>query len=48
MEEKKVVCPNCGNEENFHFNHDYTKPDLPIEDVLCNECGTFFKLINNL
>jgi len=20
---EKVVCPNCGEEENFHFNYDY-------------------------
>ena len=44
MEEEKIVCPNCGNEENFHFNYDYSQSELPIEDVLCNECGTFFKI----
>ena len=42
-EEKEVICPNCGEKENFHFNYDYSKPNLPIEDVLCNECGTFFE-----
>lgn len=42
-EEKEVICPNCGEKENFHFNYDYGKPNLPIEDVLCNECGTFFE-----
>lgn len=42
--EYKVVCPKCGNEENFHFNYDYSKKDLPIEDVLCNECGEFFEI----
>ena len=42
-EEKGVVCPKCGEEENFHFNYDYGKPNLPIEDVLCNVCGEFFE-----
>ena len=42
--EEKIVCPKCGNEENFHFNYDYSKKDLPIEDVLCNECGEFFEI----
>lgn len=42
-EEKEVVCPKCGEEENFHFNYDYSKPNLPIEDVLCNVCGEFFE-----
>jgi uncharacterized Zn finger protein len=41
---EKVVCPNCGEEENFHFNYDYAKSDLPVIDVLCNECGTFFDI----
>jgi uncharacterized Zn finger protein len=44
MEEEKVICPKCGNEENFHFNYDYSKKELPIIDVLCNECGEFFEL----
>jgi uncharacterized Zn finger protein len=44
MEEEIIICPNCGEKENFHFNHDYSKPDMPIEDVLCNECGTFFEI----
>jgi hypothetical protein len=35
-------CPKCGNIENFHYNYDYTKQHLPVIDVLCNECGTFF------
>jgi hypothetical protein len=39
----KMVCPNCNNTENFHINYDYTDVNLPIEDILCNECGTFFK-----
>lgn len=41
-EEPKIICPKCGNTENLHFNYDYSKKDLPIEDVLCNECGEFF------
>jgi uncharacterized Zn finger protein len=47
MEEEKVICPKCGNEENFHFNYDYSKKELPIIDVLCNECGEFFELENS-
>ena len=41
-----LVCPKCGEKENLHFNYDYSKPNLPIEEVLCNECGTFFELKN--
>ncbi len=44
---KFKYCPNCGEKENFHFNYDYSKPNLPIEDVLCNECGTFFEYDEN-
>lgn len=43
-EEKKVICPSCGEKENFHFNYDYYKTNMPIEDVLCNECGHFFEI----
>lgn len=42
MDEIKDICPNCNNNENFHYNYDYSSKDLRIEDVLCNECGTFF------
>ncbi len=42
--ENEIVCPNCGEKENFHFNYDYSKKDLPIEDVLCNQCGKFFEI----
>lgn len=42
--EKEVVCPNCGEKENFHFNYGYYRIDMPIEDVLCNECGYFFEI----
>lgn len=45
MENKeKIVCPKCGNKDNFHFNYDYSKKDLPIEDILCNECGKIFEI----
>lgn len=37
-----MKCPKCGNKENFHFNYDYTKKEMPVTDVLCNECGEFF------
>jgi DNA-directed RNA polymerase subunit M/transcription elongation factor TFIIS len=40
----KIICPHCGEKENFHFNYDYTKKDLPIESVLCNECGETFEI----
>jgi len=41
---EEIVCPNCGEKENFHFNYDYTKKEMPVIDVLCNECGTFFDI----
>lgn len=37
-----IVCPKCGNVDNFHFNYDYSKKDLPVENILCNECGNVF------
>ena len=40
--EDEVVCPKCGEKENFHFNYDYSKSNTPVEDILCNECGSFF------
>ena len=42
---EKIICPKCGNKDNFHFNYDYNKKDLPVIDVLCNECGEFFELM---
>jgi len=42
--EEEVICPNCDNKENFHFNYDYNDVNLPIIDILCNTCGTFFKI----
>ena len=47
MKEEKIICPVCGNIDNFHFNYDYSKPDLPVDEILCNECGEFFKLDNS-
>jgi hypothetical protein len=44
MEKGTIICPNCGEEKNLHFNYDYTKRDRPIQDVLCNECGDFFEI----
>lgn len=42
MKEELIICPACGNDDNFHFNYDYSKADLPIMEILCNECGEFF------
>ena len=40
---EKLKCPKCGQEENFHFNYDYTKDiPMPVIGVMCNECGEFF------
>lgn len=36
-------CPNCGECENIHTNYDYYKIDLPVEEFLCNECGTYYE-----
>lgn len=36
-------CPNCGEYENIHTNYDWAKKDRPVEEYLCNECGTYFK-----
>jgi len=44
--EEEIVCPNCGEKENLHINYNYHKPEITIDDVLCNECGTFFKVKN--
>jgi len=41
--EQKIKCPKCGNEENLHSNYDYSKKELPIIDILCNECGNCFE-----
>jgi phage terminase large subunit GpA-like protein len=39
---QKTICPHCGEKENFHFNYDYTQKDMPVINILCNECGEFF------
>jgi len=44
MEEDEIICPKCGEKENLHINYDYTQPDLPVLDILCNECGEYFNL----
>jgi uncharacterized Zn finger protein len=41
---EEIVCPHCGEKENFHFNYDYAQKYLPIIDVMCNECGEFFEM----
>jgi hypothetical protein len=41
MEEE--YCPKCGELENIHTNYDWSKKDRPVEEYLCNECGTYFK-----
>ena len=41
MEEE--CCPNCGECENIHVNYDYYQKHRPVEEFLCNECGTYFK-----
>lgn len=43
-EKDTIKCPSCGEEENLHINYDYNKPEHPIINILCNECGTFFEL----
>jgi len=45
--DEEDVCPVCGNYENLHYNYDYSKIDMPIIDIVCNECGhRFFPKIN--
>jgi len=41
MEEE--CCPNCGECENLHANLDWSQEHRPVEEYLCNECGTYFK-----
>jgi hypothetical protein len=42
--DEKIICPNCLSEENFHFNYDYSDPNLSIIDVMCNNCGEIFDI----
>jgi transcription elongation factor Elf1 len=39
---KIYKCPECGEVNNLHFNHDLTQQHRPVIDVLCNICGTTF------
>lgn len=40
--EKSVLkCIHCGELENLHINYAYGLPNIPIESILCNECGKF-------
>jgi predicted nucleic acid-binding Zn ribbon protein len=32
-------CKHCGETKNLHTNYAYDLPDMPIESILCNECG---------
>lgn len=49
LDKDEDVCPVCGNYENLHYNYDYSKIDMPIIDIVCNECSHRFfqKLIKN-
>jgi predicted RNA-binding Zn-ribbon protein involved in translation (DUF1610 family) len=48
VEEEEIdYCPNCGEKENLRCNYDYYKIDRPLENYLCNECGTYFLPIEN-
>jgi formate dehydrogenase maturation protein FdhE len=40
---EKECCPNCGKCENIHANLDLSQEHRPVEEYLCNECGTYFK-----
>ena len=42
--DEKIICPNCLSEENFHFNYDYSDPNLSIIDVMCNNCSEIFDI----
>jgi len=35
-------CPKCGETENFHYLYNYEDKPVTCEEILCNECGTFF------
>jgi formate dehydrogenase maturation protein FdhE len=35
----QIKCTHCGETKNLHFNYAYELPDVPIESILCNECG---------
>jgi uncharacterized protein YlaI len=35
----QIKCTHCGETKNLHFNYAYDLPNIPIESILCNECG---------
>ena len=41
----KDGCPKCKT-DNIHFNYDYTKKELPVERIYCNECDWFIDFDN--
>jgi Zn ribbon nucleic-acid-binding protein len=36
---EQMKCKHCGETKNLHFNYAYDLPNIPIESILCNECG---------
>ena len=34
-----LKCKHCGETQNLHTNYAYHLPDMPVESILCNECG---------
>jgi hypothetical protein len=42
-----INCTKCSEKENIHINYDYNKKELPILNILCNECGNFFEENNS-
>ena len=38
----KYKCPKCGEQENLHYNYDFSRDDRPVTEVLCNQCGEIF------
>jgi len=41
------VCPSCGEKSDIKPNYDYTKPNSPIRDIHCNQCGMIFADVNS-
>lgn len=37
----ELKCIHCGESKNLHINYAYDLPNIPIESILCNECGKF-------
>lgn len=42
IEETELICPCCGNKENFHFNYDLDEGT----EILCNKCCEMFMIWN--